>query len=81
MGLAQARQLHPVLLAALSSRTPIMIDGSQVQQIDASSLQLLVSLWRTADEQGIPCGWTGASKWLAHAAGLIGVAEALQLTR
>jgi ABC-type transporter Mla MlaB component len=80
MGIVQAKRLHPVLAAALSSGMPISIDGTHVQQVDGASLQLLVSLWRTAAEQGIPCAWTGASKWLSHAAGLIGVADVLQLT-
>jgi ABC-type transporter Mla MlaB component len=79
MGIAQARQLHPVLLDALSHGIPISIDGTRVQQIDGSSLQLLVSLWRTAGDLGIPCAWIGASKWLRHAARLLGVAGTLQL--
>jgi phospholipid transport system transporter-binding protein len=81
MAIAQAKRLHPVLMAALSRGSPIAIDGTRVQQIDGSSLQLLVSLWRTAADQGVACAWTGASNWLTHAAGLIGVAEALQLPR
>lgn len=80
MGMVQAKRLHPELLNALGSGLPIVIDGSLVQQIDAASLQLLVSLWRTAGDQGIECRWSGASKWLTHAAGLIGVADLLQLT-
>jgi ABC-type transporter Mla MlaB component len=79
MGIAQAKRLHPVLMTALSSGMPIAIDGTRVQQIDGASLQLLVSLWRTAAAQGTTCSWTGTSKWLSHAADLIGVADALQL--
>jgi ABC-type transporter Mla MlaB component len=79
MGLAQARKFHPLFAAALLRGGAISIDGSRVQQIDGSSLQLLVSLWRTATDQGMACGWSGASDWLRHAARLIGVAEALQL--
>jgi ABC-type transporter Mla MlaB component len=79
MGITQAKRLHPELLNALGSGLPIVIDGSLVQQIDGASLQLLVSLWRTAADQGIVCRWVGASKWLTHAAGLIGVAHVLQL--
>jgi hypothetical protein len=47
MGMVQAKRLHPELLNALGSGLPIVIDGSLVQQIDAASLQLLVSLWRS----------------------------------
>jgi ABC-type transporter Mla MlaB component len=79
MGIAQAKRLHPVLTAAVNRGSPIAIDGTRVQQIDGCSLQLLVSLWRTAADHGIPCSWTGASNWLIHAASLIGVADVLQL--
>jgi hypothetical protein len=81
MGMAQAKRLHPVLTAALDHGSPIAVDGTRVQQIDGSSLQLLVSLWCSAAERGIPCRWTGASDWLTHAAGLIGVAGVLQLPK
>jgi ABC-type transporter Mla MlaB component len=79
MGIAQAKRLHSVLMTALSSGEPIAIDGTRVQQIDGATLQLLVSLWRTAAAQGTSCSWAGTSKWLSHAASLIGVADALQL--
>jgi ABC-type transporter Mla MlaB component len=79
MGIAQAKRLHSVLADALNSGMPISIDGTRVQQIDGATLQLLVSFWRTAADQGIACDWIGASKWLSRAASLIGVAAALQL--
>jgi ABC-type transporter Mla MlaB component len=79
MGLAQAKSFHPLLTAALIRGTAISIDGSRVQQIDGASLQLLVSLWRTAADQGVACQWSGTSDWLRHAARLIGVADALNL--
>lgn len=79
MGLAQAKKFLPLFAAALMRGTAISIDGSRVQQIDGASLQLLVSLWRTAADHGITCQWSGTTDWLCHAARLIGVAEALKL--
>ncbi len=75
--IAQAADLHRSLAARLADGGPVALDGSRVEEIDTAVLQLLVSLWRTARERGIPCAWQAASDALRQAAILIGVAEAL----
>jgi anti-anti-sigma regulatory factor len=75
--IAQAADLHRSLAARLADCGPVVLDGSRVEEIDTAILQLLASLWRTARERGIPCGWQAASDALRQAAALIGVAEAL----
>ena len=75
--IAQAADLHRSLAARLADGGPVVLDGSRVEEIDTAMLQLLASLWRTAQERGIPCAWQAASDALRHAAALIGVAEAL----
>jgi anti-anti-sigma regulatory factor len=77
--IAQAAGLHRTLLARLAQGEAIIIDGTQVEEIDTAILQLLTCLWRTGMERGIACTWHGASDALRQSAGLIGVADMLQL--
>lgn len=78
--IAQAAGLHRTLLARLEQGGAIIIDGTQVEEIDTAILQLLTCLWRTGKERGIACAWHGASDALRRSAGLIGVADMLQLS-
>jgi phospholipid transport system transporter-binding protein len=78
--IAQAAGLQRTLLERLEQGEAIVIDGTQVEEIDTAILQLLTSLWRTGMERGIPCTWYGASDALRQSAGLIGVADMLQLS-
>ena len=78
MTIVQALDLHRTLLARLASGRPMVVDGSQIEEIDTAVLQLLASLWRTSLARGIPCTWHGASEKLRRTAALIGVAEILQ---
>ena len=78
MSIVQAAGLHGSLLARLAHGGPIEIDGTRVEEIDTAILQLLTSLWRTGQERGFNCSWTGASDALRRTAGLIGVAEMLR---
>jgi anti-anti-sigma regulatory factor len=75
--IVQATDLHRTLVARLASGGPVAVDGSRVEEIDTSILQLLTSLWRTGLERGISCTWHGVSDVLRHKAALIGVAEML----
>lgn len=80
MSIAQAAGLHRTLLARLERGEAVVIDGTQVEEIDTAILQLLTCLWRTGKERGIVCTWHGASDALRQSAGLIGVADMLQLS-
>jgi anti-anti-sigma regulatory factor len=75
--IVQAADLHRTLVARVASGGPVAVDGSRVQEIDTSILQLLTSLWRTSQERGISCTWHGVSDVLRQKAALIGVAELL----
>jgi anti-anti-sigma regulatory factor len=75
--IVQAAELHRTLVARVASGGPVAIDGSRVEEIDTSMLQLLASLWRTSKERGISCTWHGVSDVLRRRAALIGVAEML----
>ena len=80
LSIAQAAGLHRTLLARLEQGEAVVIDGTQVEEIDTAILQLLTCLWRTGKERGIACSWHGASDALRQSASLIGVAEMLQLS-
>jgi anti-anti-sigma regulatory factor len=75
--IVQAADLHRTLVARMAAGGPVTVDGSRVEEIDTSILQLLTSLWRTSMERGISCTWQGVSDVLRQRAALIGVAEML----
>jgi ABC-type transporter Mla MlaB component len=75
--IVQAADLHRRLVARVAGGGAVAVDGSRVQEIDTSILQLLTSLWRTGQERGISCTWHGVSDVLRQRAALIGVAEML----
>ncbi len=77
--IVQAADLHRALTTRLASGRPLTIDGSHVEDIDTSILQLLTSLWRTSAARGVSCTWCGVSAVLRQRAVLIGVAEMLHL--
>jgi anti-anti-sigma regulatory factor len=77
MTIVQAASLHSSLLTQLDAGGPIAIDGTRVEEIDTSILQLLASLWRTAAERGFACSWTGVSDGLRRTANLVGMTEML----
>jgi anti-anti-sigma regulatory factor len=80
MTIVQAASLHQTLLTRVSQGEPIVVDGTQVEQIDTAILQLLASLWRTCRARGIDCTWQGASEALRDSAALVGVAGMLHFT-
>jgi anti-anti-sigma regulatory factor len=80
LSIVQAIDLHQVLAARVLTGAPIVIDGTRVEDIDTSILQMLASLWRTSHERGIACTWHGASDILRRRAAVLGLSELLQLS-
>jgi anti-anti-sigma regulatory factor len=80
MTIVQAASLHQTLLARVAQGEPVVVDGTQVEEIDTAILQLLASLWRTCLARGIGCTWQGASDALRDSATLVGVAGMLHFT-
>ena len=79
LSIAQSAEWRRMLAACCEGQTPLLLDGSRVEEIDTAILQLLVSAWLNAAKRGVDCRWQGASEALRHSATLIGVAAALQL--
>jgi anti-anti-sigma regulatory factor len=78
--IAQAADLHRTLMARLAIGTPIVIDGTRVEEIDTAILQLLASLWLTCLQRGITCTWHGTSAILRRTAALVGVVDMLHFS-
>jgi len=77
MTIVHAAELHRTLLTRLAQSEAVVVDGSRIEEIDTSILQLLISLWRTGSERGVVCAWAGASAALRQSAELLGVAAML----
>jgi anti-anti-sigma regulatory factor len=79
LSITHSMEWHRTLTERLGTGNALLIDGSQVEEIDTAMLQLLVSAWVNSAQQGIECRWQGTSPALLKAATLIGVADALHL--
>ncbi|MDO1530415.1 STAS domain-containing protein [Fulvimonas sp. R45] len=76
--MAAAPALHAALCSALA-RPACVLDGAAVERVDTSALQLLAAFRRDAVARGVAVRWHGASAALREAAGLLGLARALDL--
>jgi anti-anti-sigma regulatory factor len=79
LSIAQSLELHRTLVARLAGTESLLLDGSQVEEIDTAILQLLASAWASGAARGVECRWQGASQTLRQSATLIGLSEILQL--
>jgi len=71
--------IHSELKAMLSNKK-VVLDGEQVERIDAASLQLFYSFIEEARVKGVDVAWRSPSDVLTHNAKLLGMEEALQLS-
>jgi phospholipid transport system transporter-binding protein len=55
------------------------LDGRAVERVDTAALQLLTLFRREATARGCAVSWLGASDVLCEAAGVLGLARALDL--
>lgn len=76
--MAAQAALKAELLGALKPGA-IALDATQVERVDTAALQLLVLFRRELDKQGGTLHWHGTSDALNEAAGLLGLAQLLNL--
>ena len=76
--MAAQTALKAELLGALEAGA-IVLEGGQVERVDTAALQLLVLFRRELDARGGTLGWHGTSDALNEAAGLLGLAQLLNL--
>jgi len=67
-------------LKALLSNEKVVLDGEQVERIDAASLQLFCSFIEEARTTGVEVFWRSPSEVLSNNAKLLGMEDALQLS-
>jgi anti-anti-sigma regulatory factor len=67
--------------AAEAAESAVALDARQVEKIDAAGLQALLAGRRALSGAGKKLSWVGCSAQLAAAAGLLGLAEQLELPR
>ena len=70
--------LKQALLDALET-DGIVLDGRAVERTDTAALQLLTLFQREVQARGSSLSWCGASDALNEAAGLLGLAQILEL--
>ena len=57
----------------------VQLDGAAVERVDTAALQLLVAFRREASARGQLPAWLGVSAAIRDAAGVLGLAQALEL--
>jgi anti-anti-sigma factor len=78
--IANVGELKQLLTNALAAETPLVLDASAVEQVDAAGMQLLLAFCRNAQTHGRSTGWKTISPRLHDAARLLGMADALGLS-
>ena len=76
--ISQVAELHQKVATILNSQD-IFFDGSDVERIDASTLQLITCAFKQADKYGNKVSWQGSSDALKKSASLLGLTEILNL--
>jgi len=76
-GIAQAEIMYQEIKDLLSSTDEVKIDGSAVEMIDASALQLLIVLVNECKSQGKKISWHKNSDKIRDSANLLNLTESL----
>lgn len=77
LDVAHARDLYQELDDVLAAHTPLALDASHVERIDAATLQLLAAFCCAARDAGVPLRWSAASPALRSAAALLDLFDTL----
>ena len=77
--IADAHKLKEQLLPYLKATGEIKIDGSKVEMIDTSTMQVLVAFLNTLKQRGVTGKWVGASRPLLNTSRLLGLTKQLGL--
>lgn len=77
--ISKSEMLHEKLESHLNDGVNIEIDASQVERIDTSSLQILVSLFSTMKARHLQSTITNPSDSFLKSASMLGLTECLSL--
>ena len=74
LSVAQARALHAQLGQVLTPPIgSLVLDASQVEQVDTAAMQVLAGFCRHLQEQGTPVHWQAVSPAMQQAGHLLGL--------
>lgn len=76
--LGSVGDVKATLIAAFDAPAA-QLDGAAVERVDTAALQLLVAFRREAAARGLSPAWLGVSDVMREAAGVLGLAQALEL--
>ena len=80
LGIADARALCRKLGAALAAATPVVMDASRVERLDAAVMQVLTGFCRAARERSLTLTWQNASPIFQQAVRLLGLESIFEMT-
>lgn len=73
LSVSQARALHAQLGLAMATSISLVLDASQVEQVDTAAMQVLAGFCRHLQEQGSPPHWQAVSPTVQQAGHLLGL--------
>jgi anti-anti-sigma regulatory factor len=79
LGIVDAQTLHEKLSTVLACATPVVLDGSRVERLDAAAMQVLACFCRAARERGLAISWLSPSSGLQQAAQWLGLESILEM--
>lgn len=80
LGIADARRLHEKLDGVLAAATPVVINASRVEHLDAAVMQVLTGFCRAARDRSLAVSWQHPSPALQQAVRLLGLESVLEMT-
>ncbi|MHB8536356.1 MAG: STAS domain-containing protein [Sulfuricaulis sp.] len=80
LGIADARSLHEKLGTVLAATTPVIVDASRVERLDAAVMQVLTVFCRAARARRLTLTWHSPSPVLQQAVRLLGVESIFEMT-
>ncbi len=69
----RAEELHTQMESLIQTAHDIQVDASQVEQIDTSALQLLISFHQALEKEGRTLSWHNPSEQTLSTAKLLGL--------
>ena len=77
--IAEAKELHGVLMEALSADNDVNLHGANIEKIDAAALQLIGAFIAALQSRNHSISWSSASEALVRASSWVGMSKSLVL--
>jgi anti-anti-sigma regulatory factor len=79
LGIAEVADVYATLLAALAEGSPVDLDISKLESVDAAALQMLYAFSKEMATQGSSLTWTSPSEAFSRSSKLLGLAELMNM--